>query len=198
MKDRCSPRAYPYIITLKSRIETATFHKLSKPSNRFLCRMHKFQPCKRENRTALLSGSLIFLFRCQSAADMSFRFVDFQYLLHLQIEPSVAPGQPLCQVFVYGGFTDSELLCSAPDRCIVFDDVHSQIAGSFFHEVMQRQHSLHIVLKQSMCKCAPLCRSSVQTGYTAPALHLLFSFRIICCIRSAAREAARLMLCTRT
>ena len=45
---------------------------------------------------------------------------------------------------------DTKLFGCSADGCTVFDDVHGQIAGPFLHEVLQSQHSLHIVLWQCM------------------------------------------------
>ena len=39
----------------------------------------------------------------------------------------------------------------------MFDDVHGQITGPLLHEVLQRQHSLHIVLKHPMSRLGTLC-----------------------------------------
>ena len=62
----------------------------------------------------------------------------------------VALPKPLRQVLVDRRLADAEMPGSRTDGGAVFDDVHSQIAGPFLHEVLQSQHSLHIVLKQCM------------------------------------------------
>ena len=51
---------------------------------------------------------------------------------------------------MYRGFADAKLLCCCPDGCLIFQDVDSQSAGPCFHEVLQSQHSLHMVLENPM------------------------------------------------
>ena len=62
-------------------------------------------------------------------------------------------------VFMYRRFGDAELFCRCPDGRLVFDDVHGQITGPFLHEVLQRQHSLHIVLHHPMSRFRKLFRN---------------------------------------
>ena len=83
---------------------------------------------------------------------MPFRFVHIQNLLYLQIQLMVAVVQPLGKILVNRGLGDSKVAGGSADGGAVFDDVHGQFAGPFFHVVSQSQHSLHIVLKNTMCR----------------------------------------------
>ncbi len=62
----------------------------------------------------------------------------------------IAPSQPFRQILMYRGFGNAEVGCRIPYGGSVLDDVRSQIAGSFFHELLQSQHSLLIVLRKCM------------------------------------------------
>lgn len=81
---------------------------------------------------------------------MTFRLIDLQNVFYLQVKSVIAPFQPLCQILMDCGFGDTEVRRRISDGGSVFDDVRSQIAGSFFHELLQSQHSLLIVLRKCM------------------------------------------------
>ena len=86
-------------------------------------------------------GTLIFLSGGHAASDMAFGLVLLQNGLHLQRERPVILGQPLGQVLMYGRFADPKLFCRSANRGAVFDDVHSQIAGSLLDVMLHRYHS---------------------------------------------------------
>ena len=109
--------------------------------------------CTKIGRTAslLLPGyPFILVSGGNSTPNVTFCFVDLHDLLYLEVQCVITRAQPFRQILVYSGFADAKLFGCSADGCAVFDDVHGQIAGPFLHEVLQSQHSLHIVLKQCM------------------------------------------------
>jgi hypothetical protein len=42
---------------------------------------------------------------------------------------------------MYGRFANSEFLSGAPHRCLIFDDIKSQLCGPFLDVTFQVQHS---------------------------------------------------------
>ena len=77
-------------------------------------------------------------------------FIDLQNFFYLQVKSVIAPGQPFGQILVDRGFGDAEVSGGIANGRPVFCDVLGQIAGSFFHELLQSQHSLHIVIRECM------------------------------------------------
>lgn len=68
---------------------------------------------------------------------MSLLFILFQHLPHLPVQILIAPGQPLLQVLVYGGFGNAKMKCGDPHGGTGFNDVHSQCAGSLLKMIGQ-------------------------------------------------------------
>ena len=79
-----------------------------------------------------LCGSSVFFPGSQTAPDVALLFVYIQYLSHLLIEPAIAAGQALLEIFMYGRFGDAKVLGGGPHRGAGLDHVHSQFAGAFF------------------------------------------------------------------
>lgn len=94
---------------------------------------------------------------CNSTADMTLRLIDLHDLLYLQVKSVIAPRQPFCQILMNRGFGNAEMLCGVTNGGLVLDDVQRQIAGSSFHELLQSQHSLHIVLGKCMFRPGKIC-----------------------------------------
>ena len=82
---------------------------------------------KRPNRLWL--GRILYPFVLlpggHTAADMALPFVLFQYQFYLLIERLIALGKPLLQVFMDGGFGNTEVFGGGANRGTCLDDVHS-------------------------------------------------------------------------
>jgi hypothetical protein len=63
---------------------------------------------------------------------MPLLLIAIQNLPNLPVQMLIAPGQPLGQVFMNGGFGDAKVLGGRAYRGTRFNHVHSQCAGSFF------------------------------------------------------------------
>lgn len=74
-------------------------------------------------RTVFFSGGY-------SAADMSLRFVTVQDHPNTIIEPLVILWKTVADIFMDGGFGNSEMFCRSTHCCLILNDVHSQFAGS--------------------------------------------------------------------
>lgn len=81
---------------------------------------------------------MIFLFCRKATADVPFGFVVFQKLLYLTVKVGITLPQPLRQILMHRRLGNTEPFCRGPDRGAVFDDVHGQLAGPFFHVVCQK------------------------------------------------------------
>ncbi len=84
----------------------------------------------------------VFFTGSQTAANMALRLVCIQDLAYLLVESFVISWESLGKVFVYGGFRYTEVLRRCPDSSPGLNDVHSQLAGSFFDRVCHTVPSL--------------------------------------------------------
>ena len=95
--------------------------------------------------------SLVFLPGSQTAADMPLLLIQVQNLPHLGIKRGVILWEPLLKVFVDGGFRYPEMLCRGSHRCAVFNDVHSQFAGSALDGVCHGIPSDAVCCQRNLC-----------------------------------------------
>ena len=100
---------------------------------------------------------------------MALSLIDFQNLFYLTVQANIAVPQPLGQIFMHRRFGDPELLCRSADGGAVFDDVHGQIAGPFFHVVCQKAT---LPAHRSMAMYART-RKTMQTLDNRSAFHTL-------------------------
>jgi hypothetical protein len=94
--------------------------------------------CKRKgapNGAPRFLNALVFFAGCHTTADMTLPLVLLQNFPGLQVQRPIASGQPLLKILVDGGFGDAEMPCGGSDSCAVFNDVHSQLAGSLLDGV---------------------------------------------------------------
>lgn len=73
---------------------------------------------------------LVFPLGGHAAADVALALVFIQHRPGLGVEGGIALVQPLGQIFVDGGFGDTEVLGGGADCCAGFDHVHSHFTGS--------------------------------------------------------------------
>ena len=110
--------------------------------------------------------SFVFLPGGHSAPDMPLLFIQVQYLPHLSIKSGIILRKTLLQVLMDGGFGDAKVFCGSADSCAVFDDVHSQFAGSLLDGIYHGIPSDAVCCQQTLCKCiegyAPLDRFTAR------------------------------------
>ena len=73
---------------------------------------------------------LVFSLGGHAAADVALALVFVQNGPGLGVEGGIALVKPLGQIFVDGGFGDTEVLGGGADCCAGFDHVHSHFTGS--------------------------------------------------------------------
>ncbi len=79
---------------------------------------------------------------------MALFFIDIQHLSYLQIQSRIHIFQSVRHIHVHGRLADSEFLCSRTDGCLVFDDIFTELNGSFFDNSFQNKTPLPFV-----CRC---------------------------------------------
>ena len=94
------------------------------------------RPMKMPNRYGwaftLLWAAFVFFPGGHTAANMPLLFIDIQHLPHLTVKQPVTLGQTLLEIFMYGGFGDTEVLCCGAYRSSGFNHVHSKLTDAIF------------------------------------------------------------------
>ena len=90
----------------------------------------------------LLAMLMKILLPCRhSAPDMPLRFIGVKHLACLLGKGGIDLEEPFGDILMYRRFADPKLFCRSANRGAVFDDVHSQIAGSLLDVMLHRYHS---------------------------------------------------------
>ena len=128
------PSASPLLINLTLSLISYICYPLTKKS---FARRGSFY-CLRRNHKSQLShlcflfvASLIFLFCCQSAADMPFLLIQIQECAHLSVERRTDLFQTHRYIFMYGGFGNAEPLGRFANRAFLFDHVYGKLDTPF-------------------------------------------------------------------
>ena len=80
----------------------------------------------------------IFFFRSHSTSNMSLLFIDLQHAAHFFCQCRINQRQSVCTVFMYRTLTNSKFLCRLSYRCVIFYDITSDLYGSFFNIILQK------------------------------------------------------------
>ena len=97
----------------------------------------------------LLSGS-------HAAPDVPLGFVYVQDDAGLGSQGRIDVLKPVRNILMYRGLADSELLCRAPHRSVVFYDIIGDFHGPFLNIVLQ-ETPLNSLFLQSMRRCGAIC-----------------------------------------
>lgn len=134
------PSASPLLINLTLSFISYICYPLTKKS---FARRGSFY-CLRRNHKSQLShlcflfvASLIFLFCCQSAADMPLRFVDIQNFSGLLCQKRIDLRQTFCRVLMHRTLTDSKSFCCLAHRRMIVYNILSDFHSSFFDILFQ-------------------------------------------------------------
>jgi hypothetical protein len=73
--------------------------------------------------------TLIFFSGCHTTPDMALLLIHIQNLPHLLVQREIVLFQSVGQIFMYGGFGNTEMPGGGPDSGAGFNHVHSQLTG---------------------------------------------------------------------
>ena len=92
---------------------------------------------------ALLLFTAVLFPSGDAAADMALGLVLFKHGFDTEVQIPIHALQTLCDIFMYGAFADGKFLGCAAHRCVVFNHVFCQLAGSLLDICSQKHHSQH-------------------------------------------------------
>lgn len=87
----------------------------------------------------------IFLSRSHPAPDMPLRFIHVQHLSRLPGKGRIDLEKPLSNVFMHRTLTDPELLGRLPHSRVILYNIISNLHGSLFNIILQKNPPAHIV-----------------------------------------------------
>lgn len=111
------------------------------------------------HRAAQSAGlcALVFFPCGEAAAYVALGLVYIQEPARLSIQRRVDVRQTLGQILMYGGLTDSELLCGGADGGLVIYDVRGKVADSFLDICTHMHHSQQLLVLEYMLGSRAIC-----------------------------------------